>query len=229
MINRLRKTKIKKRYITLTGLATITGFFNYTQNIKTSTDINHQAFYSEVNQYQFQLKALKEYIRQKNPQIPVGEIDRLVNTIFRESKNLKLPENATILGKKVDPFIFLVALIETESTFNKYAISYANAKGYVQILPQTAMWLKEKENLAISLSELHSTEINVMLGVKYLNILSIQFNDLKFITLSYNAGDGNVKKGIYDIRYWIKIQKNYENFIKFLEVYQKNIARESLN
>jgi hypothetical protein len=227
MINNQRKTKIKKRYLTLTGLATITGFFNYTQNIKTSTDINHQAYYaSEENQYQIQLKALKEYILQKNPQIQVGEMDRLVNTIYRESKNLKLPENATILGKKVNPFIFLVALIETESTFNKYAISYANARGYVQILPQTAMWLKEKENLPISLSELHSTEINVMLGVKYLNILSTQFNDLKLITLSYNAGDGNVKKGIYDIRYWIKVQKNYEDFKKFSEAYQKNIAKE---
>jgi len=225
----LRKTKIKKRYITLTGLATFTGFFNYTPNIKTSTDINHQAFYSEENQYQFQLKALKEYIRQKNPKIPVGEIDRLVNTIYRESKNLKLPQNATIFGKKVDPFIFLIALIETESTFNKYAISYANARGYVQILPQTAMWLKEKENLPISLSELHSTEINVMLGVKYLNILSKQFNDLKLITLAYNAGDGNVKRGIYDIRYWIKVQKNYEDFKKFLEDYEKNIAREYQN
>lgn len=60
--------------------------------------------------------------------------------------------------------------------------------------------LKEKENLPIYLSELHSTEINVMLGVKYLNILSTQFNDLKLITLSYNASDGNVKKvfTIYD-------------------------------
>jgi len=169
---------------------------------------------------------LKEYILQKNPQIQVGEMDRLVNTIYRESKNLKLSENATILGKKVNPLIFLVALIETESTFNKYAISYANARGYVQILPQTAIWLKEKENLPISLSELHSTEINVMLGVKYLNILSTQFNDLKLITLSYNTGDGNVKKGIYDIRYWIKVQKNYEDFKKFSEDYQKNIAKE---
>ncbi|GIX40843.1 MAG: hypothetical protein KatS3mg129_0576 [Leptospiraceae bacterium] len=219
-----KKLKGKKRIITLTGLVTISGILNTPQPIRTSTDVEHNQFNSEIeNETQIKINALKEYIHLKNPRMPLGEDERLVLAILRESKNLKLPENATIFNKKADPFIFLVALIETESTFNKYAISKANARGYVQIMPQTALWIKEKQMVNFSLSELHSTEINVMLGVRYLNYLSTQFYDIKRICLAYNAGDGNVRRGYYDIRYWIKIQRFYKEFETFLENYKKTL------
>jgi soluble lytic murein transglycosylase-like protein len=60
-----------------------------------------------------------------------------------------------------------------------------------------------------------------MLGVKYLNYLSTQFNDLKLICLAYNAGDGNVKKGIFDFRYWLKIKRFYQEFENFLKQYKE--------
>jgi len=218
-----KKIKGKKRILTLTGLVTISGILNLPQPVKTSTNIEHNPLQisEKEKETSLRLKALKEYIHLKNPNIALGEDERLILTILRESKNLQLPPNVSIDGKKVDPFIFLVAVIETESTFDKYAISNANARGYMQIMPQTAMWMKEKQMAQISLSEIHSTEINLMLGVKYLNYLSTQFNDLKLICLAYNAGDGNVKKGIFDFRYWLKIKRFYQEFENFLKQYKE--------
>lgn len=215
---KFKKIKYKKRIITLSSLLTIVAIFHLSEPLKTVSNLQilkKRELDFDINQNNLEL--LAKYIRKKNPNILIGEEKRLIKAVVRESKFLNLPKNSQIENKEVDSILFLIALIETESTFNKYAISYANARGYMQILPLTALWFKEKEKLSISLSEIHSTEINIMLGVKYLNYLSSQFEDLKSLCLAYNVGEGNFKNGIYDIQYWIKIVKNYkevEDFIK---------------
>lgn len=225
----LRKLKEKNKTISITSVITITGLLNLPNSIKTTTleQFIHQDNIISIHQNNMyiQMKALREYISLKNPDFQIGEMDRLLVTLLKESKELKLPESARINNKQIDPLIFLLAMIETESSFNKFAISISNARGYMQIMPQTALWIKNKEFLNISINEIHSTEINIMLGVKYLNYLSTQFSDVKWICLAYNAGEANVKKGYYDINYWIKVQKFYIEIEEFLEQYQTSIQK----
>ncbi len=221
---KIKKYKKHKNNLTVLGIVTIMGILNIPHPIKTSNDnINENMVNTEniQSQHPIDFSLIKQYIQIKNPKILPGELDRFVYTIIRESKNLKLPPNAKIEGKHIDPLIFLIAIIETESTFDKFAISKSNARGYMQILPNTAIWVKKENSLNFSLSELHTTEINIMLGVKYLNYLSTQFDDIKYISLAYNVGDGNVKRGIYDIKYWNKIKKFYKEFIDFVNQQQK--------
>lgn len=215
---KFKKIKYKKRIITLSSLFTIISVFQFSEPLKTGSNLQifrKQESDSEKNQ--INLEALEKYIRKKNSNLLIGEEKRLIQALIKESKFLNLPKNSRIENKEVDSILFLMALIETESTFNKYAISYANARGYMQILPLTALWIKEKERLSISLNEIHSTEINIMLGVKYLNYLSSQFQDLKSVCLAYNVGEGNFKNGVYDIQYWLKIIKNYKEIEDFLK------------
>lgn len=209
--------KPKKRWIPIMGMIMLIGVFQIPKSLRTFSN-----FYSNilpnVDEVNFPITfILEQYIREKNPYITIGAEKDLILIILKESKNLNLPEEEVVKGKKVNPVFFLLALIEVESSFNKYALSNVNAMGYMQIMPSTAAWIQKRENLNIPLNEIYSTENNIILGVKYLNYLSTQFPDLKSICLAYNAGDTNFKKGYYDINYWKKIQNSYieiENYIK---------------
>ncbi len=222
----LQKLKEKKKTISITSVVTITGLLNITDVVKVTNikellqPVDKTIF--QKNNFYIQMNALREYIFLKNNSFQIEEMDRLIITLLKESKNLKLPNSAKINYKPIEPLILLLAIIETESSFNKFAISSSNARGYMQILPETALWIKNKELLNIPLDEIHSTEVNIMLGVKYLNYLSTQFDDIKWICLAYNAGEANLKRGYYDINYWNKVQKFYIEIDEFLKQYQES-------
>ncbi|MFN3603265.1 MAG: lytic transglycosylase domain-containing protein [Leptonema sp. (in: bacteria)] len=224
---KISKIKYKKRIMILVGVIAWFILFQIPVSIKTFSKFNSSTSNVIKNHTILKIQYLEEYIRKKNSFLPVGEEKRLIQSIIRESHNLDLPKGAEIQGKKVDPVIFLMALIEMESSFDKNAISIANARGYMQVMPMTAQWIKQRENLSVSVNEIHSTEVNIMLGVKYFNYLSTQFQDLKSICLAYNVGEANFRKGFYDIYYWNKIEKFYKEIYEFIET--KNQETEKKN
>lgn len=152
---------------------------------------------------------LVDHIRQMNPQIEPGEDERLARTIIKEAALLRLPETARIDGQPVDPVLFVTSVIETESSFNRTAISRSNARGYMQVMPATLVWIRNRSNLSVDSADIHETEVNVMLGVHYLSYLFDEFHDPALVALAYNAGPGNLRRGFYNPHYWMKVQKFY--------------------
>jgi soluble lytic murein transglycosylase len=94
----------------------------------------------------------------------------------------------------IDPYL-IMALIRQESAFNPKAISSANARGLMQLLPSTARRLARGMKLARpSQARLHDPALNIRLGMRYFSDLLKQFNGETGKALaSYNAGEHRVE------------------------------------
>lgn len=95
----------------------------------------------------------------------------------------------------VDPLL-VAAIIRVETNFKPDQTSKKGAVGIMQVMPDTAEWIFEKEGFqAYSLPDLQLPEANIKIGTKYLGLLHQQFNnDRVLVIAAYNAGPGNVSK-----------------------------------
>ena len=99
----------------------------------------------------------------------------------------------------------VAAVIRTESNFNEKAVSHRDAKGLMQIMPDTALWIAENMQLSnFNMETLYDTEVNIAMGCWYLNNLNTEFNgDINLVLAAYNGGRGNVQKWLKDEEYSI--------------------------
>ena len=83
------------------------------------------------------------------------------------------------------PEALIRAVIKVESDYDARAVSYAGARGLMQLMPETAAGLGVKD--------IHDPRENIFGGVRYLRVLANLFNgDLELTIAAYNAGDGAV-------------------------------------
>ncbi len=89
---------------------------------------------------------------------------------------------------------YIAAVILRESSYDPNAVSYANARGLMQLMPDTGTWMAEKAGLAdYTLESLFDPEINIRLGTRYIDYLAGKFDgDPVLIACGYHAGAGNV-------------------------------------
>ncbi|UAA39166.1 membrane-bound lytic murein transglycosylase MltC [Paraneptunicella aestuarii] len=104
------------------------------------------------------------------------------------------------------PPALIYAIIETESSFNPFAVSPANAYGLMQVVPKTAgkdVYTRiKKRNDQPTRSVLFRPQDNIDIGTAYLHILDdIYLDDLNnhqsreyAVISAYNGGAGNVFK-----------------------------------
>ncbi len=86
----------------------------------------------------------------------------------------------------VDPLL-VAAIVQSESSFDTFAVSPEGALGLMQMMPETA------ENLG--LHNVHDPGQNVDAGVRYLEYLLRRFDgDLVLALAAYNAGPGSVDR-----------------------------------
>jgi soluble lytic murein transglycosylase-like protein len=77
------------------------------------------------------------------------------------------------------------AVIRVESDFDPRAVSPANARGLMQMIPETA------ERMLVT--DVFDPRQNIFGGVRYLRVLANTFNgDLALTVAAYNAGEGAV-------------------------------------
>lgn len=81
-----------------------------------------------------------------------------------------------------------------ESGFDPQAVSWAGARGLMQIMPETAA------HLGLAASHIYSPEHNISAAARYLRELDRTFNDVKgrmdrinFVLAAYNGGVGHVR------------------------------------
>jgi len=83
------------------------------------------------------------------------------------------------------PEALIRAVIKVESDYDPRAVSYAGARGLMQLMPDTADRMQVKD--------INDPRENIFGGVRYLRVLANMFNgDLELSVAGYNAGDGAV-------------------------------------
>ena len=93
----------------------------------------------------------------------------------------------------VDPYLIL-AVVKTESSFDKNALSKKGAVGLMQLLPSTAKELSEELGIEYSYEKLFEPDYNIRLGTFYLKKLFDIFGSEKLVLLAYNSGPGALQK-----------------------------------
>lgn len=113
---------------------------------------------------------------------------------------------------------FIYSIIRQESVFDHKAVSKADARGLMQVLPKTASTLCKRHKLQFNAKKLTANPLyNMTLGSSYLKDLLAEFNGSYILTIaSYNAGDHKVvkwlpkfgdprkMKNLYEIIDWIE-------------------------
>ena len=89
----------------------------------------------------------------------------------------------------------VMAVISTESKFQKQAVSKRGAKGLMQLREETAAWCMEQFNIDANGRDIYNPDLNIQLGCAYLKYLTDKFGTSRQNALAaYNAGEGNVLK-----------------------------------
>lgn len=116
----------------------------------------------------------------------------------------------------LDP-VFVLAVIQTESSFNPLVRGSFGEIGLMQIKPDTAAWISQKEGWSWAGDEsLENPMVNLRLGIAYLGWLKNRFpsRPAKYVT-AYNMGPGNLRRllasNIEPREYKSKVMQNYRS------------------
>lgn len=136
------------------------------------------------------------------------------------------------LKNKIEPE-WAFAIARRESSFMPDAVSPANARGLMQVLPSTAKYLEKRR---ITARQLLDANTNVKIGNKYLRYLMNKLNNNSILaTASYNAGWRRVKQWLpeneaLEADIWVELipYKETRNYVKAVMAY-KQIYHSQLN
>ena len=100
----------------------------------------------------------------------------------------------------LSPF-FVYAVIKCESDFNKDAVSYADARGLMQLLPSSFDWLMIKTGEDLPEDMLFDPETSIKYGCYLYGMFAEEFGSEAVAVAAYHAGPGNVRKWLKDEQY----------------------------
>jgi soluble lytic murein transglycosylase len=96
-------------------------------------------------------------------------------------------------ANRLDPYM-VIGLIRQESAFNPRALSTANARGLMQVLPETAAHSHRAPRIRRAGRRLYDPAYNVRVGCAYLKEMMKTFDNRPELALAaYHAGDFRVK------------------------------------
>jgi soluble lytic murein transglycosylase len=88
-----------------------------------------------------------------------------------------------------NPDLFLYAIMRKESGFSPHDVSYADARGLLQMIPPTSARVAETAGVPFFPDELYDPEVNVRLGAIYIGSLFKKFGgQVPVAAGAYNAG-----------------------------------------
>lgn len=98
----------------------------------------------------------------------------------------------------IDPYL-VFAVMKAESLFQRFAISRADARGVMQIIKPTALFINSQLRMEnFELVELFLPDVNIKMGIWYLKFLIDRFSELVPALSAYNAGPENVSRWCSD-------------------------------
>ena len=88
-----------------------------------------------------------------------------------------------------NPELYLYAIMRKESGFDPHDVSYADARGLLQMIPPTSARVAEKMREPFFPDQLYDPEINIRLGASYIGALYKKFGgEVPLAAGAYNAG-----------------------------------------
>lgn len=118
-------------------------------------------------------------------------------------------------GYNID-YAFVMALIETESTFKPNVISSTNDYGLMQINKVNHGWLEEE----LGVSDFLDPYQNTRSGIYILRNLFEKYEEPEKVLMAYNMGEGGAKKlwdkGIYETDYSNKVIQNMNGIKNYM-------------
>ena len=97
-------------------------------------------------------------------------------------------------ANKLDPAL-VAGLIRQESSFNPRAVSVANARGLMQVLPSVGAEIARSLRYPVwSPSLLFDADVNLQLGSSHLAAATRQYDDIVKVLAAYNAGNSRVER-----------------------------------
>ena len=88
-----------------------------------------------------------------------------------------------------NPELFLYTIMRKESGFSPWDVSYADARGLLQMIPPTSSNVAESLGVDFAPDELYEPEMNVRLGASYIGGLAKKFGgQIPLVAGAYNAG-----------------------------------------
>ena len=102
----------------------------------------------------------------------------------------------------LDPAL-VYGMIRAESGFDPNAVSRADARGLMQMTPETFEWVQtmipDSENLQVE--DLFQPEVNIQCGCELLSLLLSHYENESTAICAYNAGMGNVTSWLENPEY----------------------------
>jgi soluble lytic murein transglycosylase-like protein len=121
------------------------------------------------------------------------------------------------------PEALVRAVIKVESDYDPRAVSYAGARGLMQLMPETAARMQVKD--------INDPRENIFGGVRYLRVLANMFNgDLDLSVAGYNAGEGAVMQYggippyVQTRDYVVKVTKFYRRYRTIADPLEASLA-----
>ena len=139
--------------------------------------------------------------RMKKIELAIGGILLFLGVLFAVfALSFRRPCRKTVLQYAVSPAL-AYSVIKAESGFSERAMSDAGAIGLMQLMPSTAQFVCEQNQIEFDAKRLYEGDYNVMLGCLYLNYLLTRFPNEKTALAAYNAGEGIVASWLKNSEY----------------------------
>ena len=135
--------------------------------------------------------------------VEIGGYGAILNKVKQYSKSENLSPQ------------LVLAIIKTESNFNKNAVSYKGAVGLMQLTKNTANYIAKITNFNGEI-DLFNEDTNLILGIKYLRYLSNKFSDINAVICAYNAGETKVREWLDSSGNLVKNKVEYKETFNFL-------------
>lgn len=136
------------------------------------------------------------------------------------------------LKHEFDP-VFVLSVIQNESTFNPNRLGALDEIGLMQLRPATAEWIAQKFGMKFEGKEsLHDPITNIRIGTAYMDYLRSRFDNHAQLYLSaYNMGkrnvDRNLNENVWPKEYAHHVMRYYVEFYSSLKSATKKHSQDT--
>ncbi|MBX9769299.1 MAG: lytic transglycosylase domain-containing protein [Bdellovibrionales bacterium] len=178
--------------------------------VKQAKEIMGKHYKRSVVKVTEKIDAVREYVEQEVkinlPSKSKNLVKKTVDQIMTESHRHQL-----------DP-LFILAIIQRESSMNPNAVGGVGEVGLMQIRPETAAWIAKKYRISWTTPlALKDPAMNIKIGAAYIDYLRDSFDRHSRLYISaYNMGPSNVRSAL-NRSVWPKdyVKSVMEHYVRF--------------
>ncbi|MGZ3723948.1 MAG: lytic transglycosylase domain-containing protein, partial [Bdellovibrionales bacterium] len=165
-----------------------------------------------------------EDVKQINSKIYAWTKERLPKKYKAQYKKIAQTIIDESMKREFDP-VFLLSVIQNESSFNPSMLGSLDEIGLMQLRPGTADWIAKKFDLKYKGAEtLHDPCVNIRIGTAYMDYLRDRLPHAQLYISAYNMGkrnvDRNVEENTWPKQYASHVMRYYIEFYSSIKLVQ---------